>query len=432
MEAATPLRPARVVTLGDRVTIDALVVDDPATVRLVRAREEAGEDAAAAIVDALEIGARVLDREQTGANAEFVKTEFEKVSREVEVAFTEKARTVAEHFGSKVDEVFGPESGHLAKALERHFSDESSQAVQHRVRALVAEVMQQSRQDLLRQFSAADGQNPLADFKAGTLSMIKQASQRQDASLAALLEKLAALEKELQGLRDERQKQLELDVEHERGSAKGREFEELVCEALDRIALAQGDDCEAVGDAKGATRKTGDVVVTIAAAAGPGRGRIVFEAKNARLSKPEALRELDRGLRERDADYAVLVVAAEDKLPARTVPLREYNGDKLIVVFDPEDGSELALQVAYSLARARVLMARSDGEDAIDAGAVRDQVERALQSMEDVRRVKSQLAGATTSIDTARTILEDMAGRVREHLREIEGLLAAAAPPAED
>src|SRR5918992_1217869 len=169
MEAATPLRKAQVRTIGDRLVIEDLVVEDQSAVQLVREREEAGEDAAAVVTDAIEIGARVLDREQAGANAEFVRTEFDKTSREVEAAFTEKAGQVGEELKSMLEAVFGPDNGHLARALERHFSDESSTAVQHRVRELVAEVMTKSREDLLKQFSSADGQNPLADFKAGTL-----------------------------------------------------------------------------------------------------------------------------------------------------------------------------------------------------------------------------------------------------------------------
>jgi hypothetical protein len=370
----------------------------------------------------------VLDREQVGANTEFVRTEFERASRELEAGFAERASKVAEHFGAKIDEVFGPDSGHLARALERHFSDDSSAAVQNRVREAVAEALVKQRQDLLRQFSSADGHNPLADFKAGTVNALQQAGERQDASLRVLLEKMAALEKELQGLRDERDKLEELERERERGTAKGRAFEELVAEAIDAIASVQGDDCDAVGDLKGATRKTGDVLVSIEACRGPARGRIVFEAKNAKLSKPEALRELDRGLEERDADFAVLVVPAEDKLPAKMHPLREYNGDKLIVTFDPDDGSTLSLEVAYALARARVLSARGGG-DAVDAGAVRESIERAVQAMEDVRRIKSQLAGATTSIDNARGLLDSMAAQVRERLRQADELMAAAGPP---
>ena len=255
MEAATPLRQAHVRIVGDRLVVDGLVVADDCAVRLVREREESGDDPVRAVTDAIEIGARVLDREAAGANAEFVRNEFEKVSGEVEKAFSERAREVAEQLGAKVDETFAPDSGHLTKALERHFSDGSSAAVQHRVKEVVAEVMAKSREDLLRQFSSADGQNPLADFKQGTLAVLKQADERQNQSMHALLGKLAEVQRELQALRDEREKLEEVAAERERGTAKGRDFEELVAEALDGIAVAQGDDCDAVGDVKGAERQ---------------------------------------------------------------------------------------------------------------------------------------------------------------------------------
>ena len=111
MEAATPLRPPRVTVFGDVVVADGLAVRDRVAVELVRERAEGGADPAAVLVDAIEIGARVLSREQAEVNADFVRTEFEKVSREVEGAFTDKARTVAEFLGKRSREadnsVFG-------------------------------------------------------------------------------------------------------------------------------------------------------------------------------------------------------------------------------------------------------------------------------------------------------------------------------------
>ena len=44
MEAATPLRQPHVRIIGDRVAIDGLVVEDETAVRLVRTREEHGDD----------------------------------------------------------------------------------------------------------------------------------------------------------------------------------------------------------------------------------------------------------------------------------------------------------------------------------------------------------------------------------------------------
>jgi hypothetical protein len=421
MEAATPLRQPNVGTAGDRLLIRDLTVEDEAAARVVREREQAGEEPAKTVADAIEIGARVLDREQAAANAEYVKTEFERASRQLEQEFTDKARTVADFFGDKVDEVFGPESGKLARELDKLFSDGSSASVQNRVRELVAETLSKSREDLVRQFSAADDRNPLAEFKNNTARMLERAEERQHRDQRALLGQLGELEKQLQALRLEKEKLEEVEAERERGTAKGRTFEEQVAEAVDAIALAQGDDADAVGDLKGATGKTGDVVVAIDACNGPARGRIVFEAKDRKLSKPRALEELDRALADRSADVAVLVVPTEEEVPAKLQALREYNGDKLIVALDPEDPGMLALEVGYRLARARVLMQQGDA-DGIDAGAVRDRVDRALQAMAEVRKVKGKLTGAKTGIDDAYELVEAMAARVREQLEEIDVL----------
>jgi HAMP domain-containing protein len=410
VEAATPLRTPHVRTVGgDRVAVDGLVIEDDTAVRLVREREDAGDDTVALLIDALEIGARVLDREQTGANAEYVKTEFERAARELQSDFGERARAVTDT---------------LATEFERRFSDGSSEAVQHRVKELVGEANTRLREDLARQLSAEDPSNPLAAFQKAALAALNRSAEQQDANLRAMRDRIAELQQELQAQRSEKEKQLELAEERDRGTAKGRDYEESVGEAIDAIAGVQGDDCDAVGDLKGTTRKTGDIVVGIEGARGPVRGRIVFEAKNSKLPKPEAMRELDRGRAEREADYAVLVVPSEDKLPARTQALREYSGDKLLAVYDPDDGSALGLELAYRLARARVLMARG-GDDAIDSAALADTVERALGAMEEVRSIKQKLTGARSSIDAADDLLEAMATTVRGHLARMDELLAA-------
>ncbi|MBA3358112.1 MAG: DUF2130 domain-containing protein [Thermoleophilaceae bacterium] len=426
MEAATHLRRATVSAHGDRVAIDGLVVQDETAARLVREREEAGADPAEMVADAIEIGARVLDREQTGANAEFVKNEFEKVSKSVEAEFGDRARAVAEQLGEKVDAVFHPDTGHLSKSLEELFSDGSSTAVQHRVKELVAEALQRSHADLRKQFASADeGVNPLADFKARTVDAIRQADDRQSKSQRALLAQMHELEKQLQGLRDEKQKLEELADERERGTAKGRSYEEAVAEAIDRVAEVQGDSCDAVGDELGTGGKKGDVVVGVDGCSGPARGRIVFEAKDRRLSKPQFLEELDRAREQRDADFAVLVVPGEDEVPARLHALREYQGDKIIAVFDPEDGSSLELEFAYRVARARVTALR-EGADEIDAAAVRSTVARAVSAMDDVRKIKSQLTTAQNGIGGAREMVEALEAKVRAELAQIDAALASA------
>ena len=56
MEAATPLRQPHVRVVGDRVAVDGLTIEDECAVRLVRDREQQGDDTVRTVLDAVEIG----------------------------------------------------------------------------------------------------------------------------------------------------------------------------------------------------------------------------------------------------------------------------------------------------------------------------------------------------------------------------------------
>ena len=425
MEAATPLRQTRVTALMGRLIVENLVVDDATAAELVRLRADAGENPARVVSDAIEIGARVLDREQAGASVEVLRQDLESASKEVEQRLGQTSEAVVTELQKQLEAAFGPESGHVTRVLARHFGSESSTAVQHQVRAAVAELLSESREKLFKQFSSADESNPLATFQKAAVAAIRQSSDQQHSHLREMSGRMAEMQLQIQKLQAEKEKALEVAAEHDRSTAKGRPYEEAVFEAVDVIARAQGDDCDAVGDLRGVGGRKGDVVVDLDGCAGRPRGRIVFEAKNSRKSRKEALAELDEAMTQRAADYGVWVVPSDDKLPARAPALREIGGDKLFVVYDPEEGSRLALEVAYSLARARVVMAKG-GADGLDATALRAEVERATVAMEDVRKIKSQLTSAANQIEDVRSAVELMAERVRGHLGQIDAMVAAA------
>ena len=69
-------------------------------------------------------------------------------------------------------------------------------------------------------------------------------------------------------------------------------------------------------------------------------------------------------------------------------------------------------------------MARG-GAEGVDGAAVADYVERAVAELENVRRIRQQLAGAKTQIDKASEIVGDMSDRVSGHLEEIAALVRA-------
>jgi hypothetical protein len=417
MEAATTLRPPHITVVGDRLLVDGLVVDDRVAVELARS----AEDPAALLLKAIELGARMLDREHAGATVELFRADLEKSTREAEAALEKRAGELADTFSKRFDESFGAE-GTLARELQRLFGDESSVAVQHRIKAVLEQVNRDGREQLVRQFSSTDASNPLADFKAGVLNINKQ----QVGELVAMREQVVELRAEVQRLHSEKEKATEVAAEHERSTAKGRPYEEAVFEAVDTVAGAHGDLAEAVGDEAGTGGRKGDVVIGLDGCAGPARARIVIEAKHSQVGRKAALEYLDEAMAQRDAAFGIWVVPSEAELPAKTVQLREVNGDKLFVVYDPEDEmSRQALRLAYALARARVLMATGSAEG-LDGAALRSELERALMVLDDERRVKAQLTTATNGIQAARKIVESMAAQVRAHLDEIDRMIADA------
>ena len=183
--------------------------------------------------------------------------------------------------------------------------------------------------------------------------MIKQSSDQQAERLGRDDGGDRALKVQLAELRAEKAKREELAEVTEHGAAKGRTYEEAVFEALDAVAVARGDDCDAVGDLRGQGGRKGDVLVAIDACAGPRAAGSSSRPRTASCRGTRRWRSSTARSRRAARTSACSSCPARTSCPPRTHPLREYNGDKLFVVYDPEDGSRLALEVAYGLARAR-------------------------------------------------------------------------------
>jgi hypothetical protein len=435
MEAAQTLqlRPTRVELRDDGVYIEGLLVEDRTLAELVARRLERELDPEETVLDALAIGARVLDREATGAEVDFVQHQLARFTAEWESALAERVTKIADGLEEQLDRFLGEDGGVMAAALDahaeglseliaEHFGVDRNTAVQHQMKEAIAKLLSDSRQDLLRQFSAEDGHNPLADFKAAVVREVKRSGESQE----KLVDRLARLEGEVRRLHDADEAAAELEAERERGTGKGRDFEQRVFELIEEIAIARGDAGHHVGDAPSASGgKRGDIVVEVDGASGPAKARIAFDAKDERLSKNDAWKVLNASLDDRDAAFAVLVVASDEKVPAGREQLHEYEGNKMVVALDKDDLDPRALELAYRYARCRALM-KSERLLELDAVGVRDAAEEALSALRDAQRIRRSLTGATNSVTSAREALDTMVGRVEGSLGRIESLVAAS------
>ena len=92
---------------GERLRIDGLEIEDPTTVGLARDREALGERLDELVAQMVEIGARVLEREQATAEADYVRVEFERQARDLEENFDARAKAVSTEIETRLEAVFG-------------------------------------------------------------------------------------------------------------------------------------------------------------------------------------------------------------------------------------------------------------------------------------------------------------------------------------
>ena len=409
--------------LGDRIVIEGLTVDDRRAAEVVRSRAQAGTAAPETIRKAIEIGARVLDSEETTVNVDYVRRELEaglgELDEKLEGTLKESAETIAEQLEDAFD------------------GDESVQA---QLRDIVAKNTRDQLEAVARLLTAEDSTNPLVSVQKQFGKAMLEAEERSRAEVERLRDshskearamhsQVADLRKEIARMLEREDADVRVAEAEEAGTRKGFTFEDLTHEAIERLADSRGDVATHTGtvQAEGGGKK-GDTVVELGACDGLSSGKVVFEAKNTKqaLSKNEAWRYLDTAMAARAASFGVLVVPGEDRIPSGREQLREYQGNKMIVAVDPLDPDGLSLAVAYRLAAARVSMAR-ERDLTVDAAEVRVATDEAISSLKQAQSIRSTLTSIKNSSDKARSTLDDMVAATELKLDRIDSLVAEAA-----
>jgi len=421
--------------LEDRVVVEGITIADRDTARVVRERAEAGEEPARTVKRTIEIGARVLDREETAAEVDFVRREFERMAAEHREQLDVRNQQTTERVETEIRRAFGAEDsgGLLAAALETHssglteqlaalFGDGRDSAVQSRINA----VLEARDQAFLQRLSADDEANPLRPLLTTVRNWARERREDQDKRDLKLEEKVDRLLQEAAALAGVQRGSEELAAAVEAGTQKGFDFEDVVHAEIERIASARGDAAHHVGSISNeAGSKKGDTLVEIGGANGAVRARVVFEAKDRKLSRNEAWKELDAELEGRDAAFAVLIVSNESKLPARTEELHEYQGNKMVAVFDKETLDPFAIELVYRYASARALMASELDLD-VDAAGVDALVERAAAALKRGKGVRDCLTRAEQGIDGAREGFNAIVADVESCLGQVQELISPA------
>ena len=214
------------------------------------------------------------------------------------------------------------------------------------------------------------------------------------------------------------------EKEKEKGTRKGREFEEVVWDYITDITSVFGDIPDKTGDIPGiANSKKGDITVTINPEETHDIERnIVLEVKNKSVQfggKGCITNELEEAKENRKADVCLLVINEKHE-PSETGAFSRWDPETFVCTI-PEDGDRpIALEVAYRAARVKTLSSISGK----DIGFDQKEVDRLLVELKDKinlkRSVYSNLTSAEKSLDNVKENFDLMVKEINDVVEDLE------------
>ena len=330
---------------NSKVIIEKLVVDDSAVTEYVASVK----DQVQAIVEALRVGTRVLRIAATSGDVEMVKREFEtivgRINTSVEEVLIEAKQAIekrlTEFTNEELQKSLREHKSELQQELVKLFGPESAVSVQKQIDEMLqvqGRTYTQALAKVLEQ--TGDPENPFFKLR----KELREEVEKGVKTIYDLRDKVMEVVGEAKGVA----------VERERGTAKGREYQDYVYEKVEHIARVFGDIAENVADQPGekARSKAGDVVVTLNPRDTSNVDlRIVFEARNRSSTVPQILRDLDEAKENRIAVAAVAVFSSVDYVPSGLRSWRDYPGHRYICVLPEDEADPYPLELAYRWAR---------------------------------------------------------------------------------
>lgn len=410
-----------VVLDGDRLYIQSLSVVDADIVAFVERTPE--PDRPRLVADGVRVGLLAMRNVGMTVNVDFVGREFDQLLARLNTA-NEKAEVALE---KTLRDNFGDESGRLPRMLEEFLGDRG------KLRLFVTELFDDNRRDsamgrlrdLLGRYFDGD-----SAILATMLDPTRQGSPlfqfrgEMAAGFKELGERLAALEAAATARADERS----------RGTAKGRDFEDLIEERLGLIARGAGDLLERTSTIDGTILRCrkGDFVLTLdPSRTGATPVRVVVECKNGRVQTRKLADEVGEARENRQA-AAALVVFQPEQAPAGIAPLQIVGGDVYCVVGDEDDLA--VLELAVRMARLLALLSLRDRAPRLDASLVLPAVQEIRDEVKALGSVKATLTSMQRSVGDGATSINVQLERTRQRVlalvAQIEEAVAATSEVA--
>lgn len=350
--------------------------------------------------EALRVGVVAIKATSPVLDARIVEEKFKDFQSEIKGYLKEYFDKDKGHVSSIFNEFFNPD-GRLHQRLEKVIGPGSEfakkldpankESVIASIESIVKELLATKIDELKGEFS---------------LDKPDSAFSRFHKSLDALKESIAG----------EKAKEEEAEL----GTQKGRDFQESVCQVIERLGKRYGDVPHYCADEAGLIPKckTGDIMSEIIDSDG---NKVVLEAKKSGYTLKKALEELKEAKENRGAQAGIFVFAKGYE-PNAVGSFVVYNQD-IICTFDEEEKNiECSmLRAAYTVARHNVIKSkRLITEVGVDLNTIAGHVNSLLEEIKKFDSVKTGLDGAKRAIESVDKATESLRTEIKKYLDLID------------
>jgi hypothetical protein len=210
-----------------------------------------------------------------------------------------------------------------------------------------------------------------------------------------------------------------VELEHQKGTQKGVEFEQYCEDIISEIAKYHNDRVESTGNVSGIVEgsKKGDYVYTIQ----DNGKKIVLEMKDYAnpQSTPKLEKYLDEAIENRGAEYGIVVSKRKSGFSKDVGIFQEY-GNKLFVALTTEDSDDAELQndlLIIALRWAKLKLKQKSGT--INSALIIEKIENIQRIMKEFSNIKRKCTNIKGISDEISEDLEELRNTIKVNLLEV-------------
>ena len=393
------------VEVTDKLEITNLTVTDPQVIAAAKTIEADGRDLAEYIIQAIEVGNKVLLTTGISLGVEVLADEINKTNK----AMKDASKSFGEDLSERIAKVTG-EDGPLLGAINSHIEEFAAD-----LEKMTGGEDSPIRKALKKQLE--DMAKKLTDDIARSNSVQKMEIEKYFSmdNPSSPINKIGTQVKELTSAVNDVREKINQDVAVgeviSNTTLGGLSYEDAAVAVLQQIANVAGDDCEAVGHLTGrvSRSKKGDAVVDLKVGASV-YARVVAECKDSALSKKDWEAEVEGSKANRGATGFIGFCKNLEDMPNKS-RMQVLDAQTILVAYDPAIDDYQVLHLIYQVVKFNTL--RNTGTlDGLDMAAINQGLEDAVRNLtlfDDINKQASAIMNAGKKI-------KDDADKIRQNL----------------